>query len=62
MSWSEVLKMGAGVAQVGERVQVGRMPSRFVGESNGGAESDKKYDYGAMSWSFHGLLEGLSAE
>jgi hypothetical protein len=62
MRWSEVLKMGAGVAQVGEGVQVGWMPSRFVGESNGGAQSDKKYDYGATSCSFHGLLEGLSAE
>jgi len=62
MSRGEVLQMSARVPQVGERVQVSRMPSRFVGKSNRSAESDKKYDGGAVSCSFHSLLEGLSAE
>jgi hypothetical protein len=57
--------MSAGVAQVGQGMQVSGMPSRFVGEGGSGAESDNKYDYGAMSYSFHGFLfhgRGLSAE
>jgi hypothetical protein len=49
MSGSQVFEMGAGVAEIGERMQVGGMPSRFVGETNCGTESDKKYNYGAMS-------------
>jgi hypothetical protein len=54
--------MGAGVAQIGERVQICRMPSRFIGEGQGRAKSYNEHKYGAMSCSFHGLLEGLSAE
>ena len=62
MSRSQVLQMSAGVAQIGERVQICRMPSRFVGEGQGRAKSYNEHKYGAMSCSFHGLLEGLSAE
>jgi len=51
-----VVEMSAGVAQVGQGMQVSGMPSRFVGEGGSGAESDNKYDYGAMSYSFHELL------
>jgi hypothetical protein len=40
MGGSKVLEMGAGVAEIGECVQVGGMPSRFVGETNCGTESD----------------------
>lgn len=50
------LEMSAGVAQVGERVQVGRMPSRFIGEGQRGADSNNKQEYGAISCSFHDLL------
>jgi hypothetical protein len=49
--------MGAGVAQVCERVQVTRMSSGFVAETECGAESDKKHDYGAISQGLHGFLE-----
>jgi len=50
------LQMSASVAQVGERVQVCRMPPRFIGEGQRGAGSNKEQEYGAMSCSFHGLL------
>jgi hypothetical protein len=43
-------------------VQVCRMPSRFVGEGERGADSNKKHEYGGMSQSFHGLLKSLSTE
>jgi hypothetical protein len=36
------LQMSARVAQVGEGVQVGRMPSRFVGEGQSGAGSNNE--------------------
>jgi hypothetical protein len=57
MGGRQVFEVGAGVAQVGKRVQVCRMPSRFVGETECGAESDKKHDYSAISYGFHNLLE-----
>src|SRR5271157_45613 len=50
------LQMSAGVAQVGERVQVCRMSPRFIGEGQRGAGSNKEQEYGARSCSFHGLL------
>jgi len=50
------LQVSARVAQVGERVQVGRMPSGFIGEGQRGAGSNKEQEYGAISCSFHGLL------
>jgi len=52
----QLAEVGARVPQVGERVQVSRMSSRFVGESQSGADGDKKHEYGAMSYSFHRLL------
>jgi len=52
----ELAQMSARVPQVGEGVQVSRMPSRFVSESQSGAHGDEKYEYGAMSCSFHSLL------
>jgi hypothetical protein len=55
----QVFEMSAGVAQVRERVQVSRMPSGFVGESECGTESDQKHDYGAMSYGFHSFLEAF---
>jgi hypothetical protein len=36
------LQVSAGVAQVGEGVQVGRMPSRFIGEGQSGAGSNNE--------------------
>jgi len=64
---SQLAEVGARVPQVGERMQIGRMSSRFVSESQSGADGDKKHEYGAMSYSFHSLLIfasgcGLSAE
>jgi hypothetical protein len=50
------LQVSAGVAQVGESVQVGRMPSRFIGEGQRGAGSNKEQEYGATTCSFHDLL------
>jgi hypothetical protein len=38
-------------------VQVGGMPSRFVGKGNRGANRKKKHEYGTVSYSFHNLLE-----
>jgi hypothetical protein len=38
---SRVFQVRAGVPQVGESVQVSRMPARFVGEGQSGASSDK---------------------
>jgi hypothetical protein len=52
----ELAQVSAGVTQVGEGMQVGRMPSGFVSESQSGADGDKKHEYGAMSYSFHSLL------
>jgi hypothetical protein len=52
-----VLQMSARMAKVGERVQVGRMPSRFVSKGNRGANREKKHEYGTVSYSFHSLLE-----
>jgi len=49
-------QMSARVAQVGERVQVCRMPPRFIGEGQRGAGGNKEQEYGAKSCSFHGLL------
>jgi hypothetical protein len=53
---SQLTQVSARMAQVGERVQVSRMPSRFVSESQGRASGKKKHEYGAMSYSFHSLL------
>jgi hypothetical protein len=56
----ELAEVSARVAQVGEGVQIGRMASGFVAEGQSGADRDKKYEYGAMSYSFHSLLvDGL---
>jgi hypothetical protein len=52
----ELAEVSTRVAQVGERMQVSRMTSGFVGERESGADGDKKYEYGAMSYSFHSLL------
>jgi hypothetical protein len=41
ISRSHVFQVGAGVPQVGEGVQVSRMPSRFVGKGQSGAGGDK---------------------
>jgi len=59
MGGSQVLQMSARGPQIGERVQVCRMPSRFVGEGQRGAEGDNKREYGATSYSFHGFLEAF---
>jgi hypothetical protein len=53
---SEAIEMSASVAQIGERMQVSRMPSWLVGEGEGGAHSNKNRDYSAMANSFHGFL------
>jgi hypothetical protein len=57
MGESGILQVGARVPQVGERMQVCRMPSWFVGEGECGAESNNKCEYGAMSYSLHSLLK-----
>jgi hypothetical protein len=59
MSGSQVLQVSARVAQIRERVQVCRMPSRFVGKAQGGADSDNKHKQGAMACDFHGFLEAF---
>ncbi len=46
---SQLAEVSAGVPQVRERVQVSRMSSGLVGESQSGADGDKKHEYGAMS-------------
>jgi hypothetical protein len=45
----EALEMSASMAQIGEGVQVSRMPSRIVCEGHRGAERNERCDYGAMS-------------
>ncbi len=52
----ELAQMGAGMAQVSESVQIGGMPSGFVGEGQGSAKSDHKHEYGTMACGFHSLL------
>jgi hypothetical protein len=59
MSGSQVLQVSARVPQVGKRVQISRMPSRFVGKAQSGAESNKKHKQGAMACDFHGFLEAF---
>jgi hypothetical protein len=49
-------EMSASVAKIGESMEVCGMAARFVGERKGGADSHKKYDYGAMSQGLHGFL------
>jgi hypothetical protein len=49
-------QVSARVPEIGERVQVGRMPSRFIGESQTRANSKKKHEYGKKSYGFHSLL------
>jgi hypothetical protein len=44
MGWRQVFEMSARMAEIGERVQVSRMPSGFVGECECGTESDHKHD------------------
>jgi hypothetical protein len=44
MSWSQVLQMSPGVAQVGERMEIRRMPSRFVSKAEGSAQGNKKHE------------------
>jgi hypothetical protein len=57
MGERRILEMSARVPQVGERMQVCRMPSWFVGEGECGAKSNNKREYGAMSYSLHSLLK-----
>jgi hypothetical protein len=49
-------QVSARLPEIGERVQVGRMPSRFIGESQTRANSKKKHEYGKKSYGFHSLL------
>jgi hypothetical protein len=42
-------QVGASMAQVGERVQIGRMSSRFVCKGQRGAERNQECEYGTMS-------------
>jgi hypothetical protein len=51
----KVFQVSAGVAQVRERVQVSRMPSRFVGEGQRGANCNEKHEHGTVSHSSHGF-------
>jgi hypothetical protein len=52
----QLTQMGARMSQIGQRMQVGRMFSRFVSETQSGADGKNKYEYGAMSYGFHSLL------
>jgi hypothetical protein len=54
---SEAIEMSTSIAQIGERMQVGGMPSWLVGEAEGGANGNKNRDYSAMANSFHGFLK-----
>ncbi|HXW91837.1 MAG TPA: hypothetical protein VEK33_14905, partial [Terriglobales bacterium] len=62
MSGSQALQMCAGVPQVGKRVQVCRMPSRFVSKAQDGAGGNNKHEQGAMSCSSHSFPRSLSVE
>jgi hypothetical protein len=53
---SRALQMGAGVPQVGERVQISGMPSRFVRKGKSGACGNNKQNQSAISQSLHSLL------
>jgi hypothetical protein len=59
MGGRQVFQVSAGMAQVGKRMQVCRMSSRFVGKADSGAESHKKHKQGAMTCDFHGFLEAF---
>ncbi len=41
---SQVLQMSAGMPQIGQRVQIGRMPSRFLGNAQRGASGKNKHE------------------
>jgi hypothetical protein len=45
----KVFQVSAGVAQVGEGVQIGRMHSRFFGKGEGSANGEKQRNQGAIS-------------
>jgi hypothetical protein len=53
---SLVFQMRAGMAQVGQGVQVGRMSSRLVGKGQCGTDCQAECNYGAMSCDLHSLL------
>jgi hypothetical protein len=59
---SRVVQMCAGVTQIGKRVQVRRMPSRFVGNAQDGADGNNKQEQGAVSCGSHSFPRSLSAE
>lgn len=58
-SGRQLAEVSARMPQVGERMQVGRMPSRLVSKSQSGADSKEKHEYSATSYSFHSLLLAL---
>ena len=49
MSGSRPPQMRAGVPQIGKRVQVCRMPSRFVSQAQDGADDNNKHE---QVWNF----------
>jgi hypothetical protein len=53
MGGSHIFQMGTGVPQIGKRVQVCRMPPRFVSEAQGGADRNNEHEQSAMSYSSH---------
>jgi hypothetical protein len=62
MSSSQVLQMCACMPQIGQGVQVGGMPSRFVSNAQDDAYSNNKHEQGAVSRSSHSFPRSLSAE
>ena len=59
MGGGHVPEMSASVAEIGQGVQICRVPSWFVGKTHGGAYSKKKYEQGAVSCNFHGFLDAF---
>jgi hypothetical protein len=49
VGWHEPVEISARVTQVGERVQVGGMPSGFVGPGQSGAQGNQKHQHSTMS-------------
>jgi hypothetical protein len=55
-SGCKLTQMSAGMAQIGERMQIGRMTTWLVGKAESGTQGKYKNHYGTMSNGLHGFL------
>jgi hypothetical protein len=62
MSGRRVLQMRAGVPQIGKRMQICRVSSRFVSQAQDGADANNKHEQGAMSCGSHSFPRSLWVE